>query len=73
MVIAKIFKITRAASPVERLRQPFGRPRALCLVMADPPRHRIFEGVGGAGARPGHSARFARQLPLFAISVRYFN
>jgi hypothetical protein len=41
--------------------------------IAEPPRHRIFEGVGGAGARPGHSVRFARQLPLFAILARYFN
>ena len=41
--------------------------------IAEPPRHWIFEGVGGVGARPGHSVRFARQLPLFAISARYFN
>lgn len=41
--------------------------------IAETPRHRIFEGVGGAGACPGHSARFARQLPLFAILARYFN
>jgi hypothetical protein len=58
MVIAKIFKITPAASLAERSREPFARPRTGPgpgrLVMAAPPRERRFAKAGGR--RPPTSA-----------------
>ena len=63
------FKITPAASLAERLHERSPAAKGIGIfVIAAPRPHRIFS-VGGAGARLRHSARFARQFPLLAMSA----